>query len=153
MCTKLSGTASRGAEASTGTASIEAPLGGILVSGVLGKDGRVDEHGLSSSEKDDAVTKMRHDVFHARQGGVVRVEVQVDGSSARLRVAPPNGQSVEVVVHPELRADGEALRATGSFELSLAALGSDVIKGPMSAFRVRDKVKVLFDVVFARAAI
>ena len=160
-CTNLSGTASRAgkasasasASASTGTASIEAPLRGIIVAGVLCKDGRVDERSLSASEKSDAVIKMQHDVFHAHHDGVVRVEVQLDGSSARLCVAPPNGKSVEVVVRPELSAEGEGLRATGSFEISLAALGSDVVKGPMNAFRVKDKVKVLFDVVFAPAEV
>ena len=152
-CTNLSGTASRGGEASRGTASNEAPLGSIVVSGVLGKDGSVDERGLSAGEKSDAATKMRQDVFHAHHDDVVRVEVQLDGASARMRVAPPNGRSVEVVMRPELRAEGEALRATGSFEISLAALGSDVVKGPMNAFRVKDKVKVLFDVVFAPVAV
>jgi hypothetical protein len=153
-CGDLTGTASRTSEASTptGTASVEAPLRGFVVSGVLGKDGRVDERGLSVGEKSDAITKMQHDVFHARPDGVVRVEVQLDGPTARLRVAPPNGKSVEVVVRPELRAEGDGVRATGSFELSLQALGSDVVKGPMNAFRVKDRVKVLFDVTFAPAS-
>jgi len=152
-CGDLSGTASRTGDggASTGAATIEAPLRGITVSGVLGKDGRVDERGLSAGEKSDAVKKMQHDVFHDGHGGVVRVEVHLDGASARIRVAPPNGKAVEAVVRPEVRAEGDAMRATGSFEVSLSALGSDAVKGPMNAFRVKDKVKVLFDVVFVPA--
>lgn len=153
-CGELSGTASRAGEGGTitGTASLEAPLRGIDVSGVLGKDGRADERGLSSIERSYAVTKMREDVFHAGPDGVVRVEVQLEGASARVRVAPPNGKAVEVAVRPEVRAEGEGVRATGSFEVSLSAIGSAVVKGPMNAFRVKDKVKVLFDVVFAPAA-
>lgn len=150
-CGDLSGTASRadGGSTTTGTASIEAPIRAIAIAGVLGKDGRVDERGLSTSEKSDAATKMRHDVFHAGHDGVVRVEVELEGTSARVRVAPPRGKAVEVIVRPEVRAEGDALRATGTFDLSLSALGSDVVKGPMNAFRVKDKVKVLFDVLFA----
>lgn len=151
VCGDLSGLALRAGEASTGTASIEAPLHGFVVAGVLGKDGRVDEHGLSASEKSDAVAKMHHDVFHAPHDGVVRVEVQLDGPSARVRVTPPNGNAVEVVVHAEIRAVGGGVRASGSFEISLQALGSDVVKGPMNAFRVKDKVKVIFDVTFMPA--
>ena len=152
VCGDLSGTAFSGdhGEPTSGKASIEAPLGGITVSGVLGKDGRIDERGLSANEKSDAVTKMHHDVFHAGKDGVVRVEVQLDGGSARVRIAPPRGKLVEIVVDPEVRMEGEALRATGAFEVSLAALGSDVVKGPMNAFRVKDKVKVLFDLAFRR---
>ena len=150
-CGDLSGTASRAEDGSAtkGTASIVAPVRAIAIAGVLGKDGRVDERGLSTSEKSDAATKMQHDVFHAGQDGVVRVEVVLEGTSARVRVAPPNGKAVDVVVRPEVKADGEGVRATGTFDLSLSALGSDVVKGPMNAFRVKDKVKVLFDVVFA----
>ncbi len=91
---------------------------------------------------------MQHDVFHARHDGVVRVEVDLDGASARVRVVPPNGKTVAVAVRPEVRAEGDVFRASGSFEVSLAALGSDVVKGPMNAF----KVKVIFDVTFTAAA-
>jgi hypothetical protein len=148
-CGELTGTASRDGGATTkGTASIEAPVRAIAISGVVGKDGRVDEHGLSTSEKSDAATKMQHDVFHASHGGVVRVEAQLDGATARVRVVPPNGKAVEAVVRADVRAEGEGVRASGSFDVSLSALGSDVVKGPMNAFRVKDKVKVLFDVVF-----
>jgi hypothetical protein len=153
-CGDLSGTASRaeGDGTAAGKASIAAPLRGIVVAGVLGKDGRVDERGLSAGEKTDAATKMQHDVFHAGKDAVVRVEAVLDGGSARVRIAPPNGKAVDVVVRADVRAEGESVRATGSFDVSLSALGSDVVKGPMNAFRVKDKVKVLFDVVFSASS-
>jgi hypothetical protein len=94
---------------------------------------------------------MYTDVFHARPDGVVLVQVQRDGASARVRVVPPNGKVVEVVIAPEVVADGGGLRASGSFEVSLMAIGADVVKGPMGAFRVKDLVKVSFEVVFAPA--
>jgi hypothetical protein len=151
VCGELSGTASRSSDTSA-TASIEVPLRGIAVAGVLEKDGRVDDRGLNPSERRDCIAKMYVDVFHARPDAVVRVEVHVDGASARVRVVPPNGKAVETVVRPEIRNEGDVVRATGSFEVSLMAIGSDVVKGPMSAFRVKDKVKVVFAVAFVPAA-
>ena len=154
-CDELSGTATR--EGEGGSASIEAPLRGFEVAGVVAKDGRLDERGLSPTERRDCIAKMQHDVFHAGPEGVVRVEAHLDGDGkeARIRVVPPNGKAFEAVVRADVRADGEdgkAVRATGSFELSLAAIGSDVVKGPMNAFRVKDRVKVTFDVVFVMRA-
>jgi hypothetical protein len=60
----------------------------------------------------------------------------------------PNGRVVEVALRPELHTDGDGLRATGTFAVSLASMGSDVVKGPMGAFRVKDRVAVVFDLVF-----
>jgi hypothetical protein len=93
---------------------------------------------------------MRHDVFHARDAtGSVRVEARVEAGRAHVRVVPPNGRVVErsVPIRLEARPDAGA-RVSGSFELSLDALGSDPVKGPMNAFRVKDAVEVLFDVTF-----
>jgi hypothetical protein len=92
---------------------------------------------------------MYSDVFHSRPDGMVLVQLQLDGASARVRLVPPNGKAVEIVIKPEVKADGDAVRASGSFEVSLMAIGSDVVKGPVGAFRVKDRVKVLFDVTFA----
>jgi hypothetical protein len=155
VCTKLSGTASRAAPTdgatATGTASLEAPLGGMEVTGVI-KDGRLDERALSASDRRDILAKMHADVFHASPSGVLRLDATLEGSAAKVRLLAPNGKSVEATTQAELRPDGEGLRATGTFDLSLAKLGSDVVKGPMGAFRVKDRVAISFDVVFAPAA-
>jgi hypothetical protein len=42
--------------------------------------------------------------------------------------------------------------AKGTVEVSLAALGSKPVKGPMGAFRVKDRVRISFDLVFASGA-
>ena len=151
VCGDLSGHATRSADGrpDAGSASIEAPLRGFAIGGVVGRDGHVDERGLNPSERRDCLAKMCSDVFHSGPEGMVLVQLQLDGASARVRVVPPNGKAVEVVIEPEVRADGDAVRASGSFEVSLMAIGSDVVKGPMGAFRVKDRVKVLFDVRFA----
>ncbi|MDB4944700.1 MAG: hypothetical protein JWP97_4234 [Labilithrix sp.] len=140
--TGLSGTASR----ADGSARVEAPLAGLLVRGVLGKDGRVDERALSASDHRSMVDKMRGDVFHARGGeGILRVEA----TQARAVVVMPAGRSLTVPLSARLADDGATLRVTGEVTLSLAALGSDAIKGPMNAFRVKDAVRVAFDLRFA----
>jgi hypothetical protein len=54
-----------------------------------------------------------------------------------------------VTAHHSLHPDGNGVRAAGKLEVSLYAIGSDVVKGPMNAFRVKDRVLVTFDVVFA----
>ena len=152
-CGGLSGraTAATGGRTDAGSATIEAPLRGLAVAGVVGRDGRVDDRGLNPTERRDCIAKMYTDVFHARPDAMVLVQVQRDGASARVRIVPPNGKAVEVVIRPEVVPDGGDLRASGSFEVSLMAIGSDVVKGPMGAFRVKDLVKVSFDVVFAPA--
>lgn len=149
VCGELTGTATK-LENGGGTASIEIPLRGMSVSGVLGKDGSIDERGLSPSDRRECLAKMHKDVFHARPDAVIRVEVHVEGDSARVRVTPPNGKSVEAVIRAELHSDGTdgGLRSSGKLEVSLSAIGSDTVKGPMGAFRVKDKVVVSFDVVF-----
>ncbi len=152
VCGELSGHATRSADGhpGAGSASIEAPLSGFAVAGTLGRDGRVDDRGLGPSEKRDCLAKMCSDVFHARPGGMVLVQLQLAGASARVRVVPPNGKAIEIVMQPEVQAaEPDAVRASGSFEISLMAIGADVVKGPLGAFRVKDRVKVLFDVTFA----
>jgi hypothetical protein len=150
VCGDLSGSASRDAAGASiaGTARVEVPLRGMSVGGVLAKDGRVDERALSANERRDIVAKMQSDVFHAGPDGVLRVEAHLDAGAARVRIVPPNGKAVETVVRPEVHAEGEGIRVTGTCEVSLAAIGSDAVKGPMGAFRVKDRVKVSFDVVF-----
>ena len=139
-------------DGAAGTASLEVPLRAVHVTGILGKDGRVDEHGLSPAERRDIVAKMQKEVFHAGPDGVVRAEAHLDGRKARIKLLPPNGKTFETVVPIDLRADGDSTLATGSFDVSLKAIGSDVVKGPVGAFRVSDKVRVTFDLVFSRVS-
>jgi hypothetical protein len=140
VCTKISGTA----DAEKASATLEVAIEGIEVVGVL-EDGRVDERKLSAKDKSDIVEKMKKEVFHA--SGVVRVEATLDGTSARVRVVPPKGRTVERNVSIEKRDEDGGVRVKGKVPLSLSAIGSDPVKGPMNAFRVKDEVHVLFDVV------
>lgn len=151
-CSALRGTASRDTAAETGTAEIEAPLSGITILGVLhGK--RVEEKGLSASDRHDALAKMRRDVFHATsEDAVVRVRATFERGTASITVVPPNGRSVTLSARPAVQETEAGVRVTGSLDVSLAALGSDPVKGPMGAFKVKDRVALRFDVVFVQPA-
>lgn len=142
-CGELSGTAP-----DARSATIVVPVTAIAVAGTL-KNGSVDATGLSPSDRADCLSKMRREVFHVRgSDDAVRVEADLE----RVRVIPPNGKTVErkVALAPKKEDDG-ALRVQGKIALSLSEIGSDPVKGPMNAFRVKDGVEVLFDVVFQPA--
>lgn len=150
VCSDLSGRASvneRADGAQTGSATIDVPIAKIAVLGILHGE-HVDEQGMSASDRSDCLDKMRKDVFHAGPGAAVHVTVVVEAGAARVRIEPPNGRAVERTVRPEITESGGGLRAKGSIDLSLAAIGSSTVKGPMNAFRVKDKVEILFDVTF-----
>jgi len=150
-CTGLTGRATHdGADGGggTGSAQLEGPLGEIRVTGVIRKDGSVDERALTPGERREIAAKMQSDVFHARPDATVRVEAAFEDGRARVRIHPPNGKGVEVFVEPEITREGAELRARGTFEVSLRSIGSSAIKAPMGAFRMKDHVRVSFDVVF-----
>lgn len=127
------------------TATITIPVPAIDVVGTV-KSGHVDKSGLSPSDREDCLSKMRREVFHGADR--VTVEATVD----RLKVISPKGKTAELPISlkPEPQDDG-SMRVRGQVELSLTALGSHPVKGPMNAFRVKDKVEVQFDVVFQPA--
>jgi hypothetical protein len=152
VCHGISGTAER-TNADTGTATVEVPIAKIDVAGTL-KAGRVDPNGLSPSDREDCLAKMHKDVFHTGPGtsGVVRVEATLEAGKARIRIVAPSGRVLERPVDVRLEPEGErGARVSGRVEVSLEAIGSDPVKGPMNAFRVKDSVELLFDVVFTEA--
>lgn len=151
-CTKVEGRATRHAlTPDSGTATLEVPIAGIQFGGILHGD-RVDENGLNVGSPSDVLEKMHKDVFQGRSNGNVRIEVTLDGGSARVRLVPPNGRAIERTTRPSLEdLPGGEVRVKGTVDVSLAAIGSATVKGPMGAFRVKDRVDVLFDVVFAPA--
>ncbi len=151
VCRDVRGAAERGAE-NKGSGHLEVPIAKIDVAGTL-KHGHVDPDGLSPSDREDVLRKMRREVFHASDpDSVLRLDAALEDGRARVRIVPPNGRVVERSVPVRLEADGGAgARVSGTFDLSLDAIGSDPVKGPMNAFRVKDSVEILFDVVFTEA--
>lgn len=152
VCRTLTGSAER-LGPDQGTATLEIPIGEIDVAGTL-KGDRVDPAGLSASDREDCLRKMHKDVFHIRSGAsdVIRVEATLDAGKARVRLIPPKGRTVERPIEAHIeREDAGGTRVSGRFEISLGAIGSDPVKGPMNAFRVKDAVEISYDVFFSRA--
>ncbi|HVH43078.1 MAG TPA: hypothetical protein VM925_12075 [Labilithrix sp.] len=151
VCRECTGSAERVSD-DRGSANLEIPISKIDVSGTL-KNGHVDPNGLSPSDRADCLAKMRKDVFHvsgdARE--VVRIEATAEGGKARVRVTPPNGRGVDGAVTVRIVSDADTVRVSGRFAVSLDAIGAAPVKGPMNAFRVKDAVELLFDVVFREA--
>ena len=149
-CRGLTGTAEQ-AGPGVGGATIEAPIREFAVAGTL-KSGRVDPAGLSHEQAQDCLEKMRVHVFHVRRGdGVVRVEATLDGGKGRFRLVFPNGRAVDRLADVRLESSESEVRATGSFGLSLQSIGSDPVKGPMNAFRMKDMIEIAFEAVFVPA--
>lgn len=131
-----------------GTAEVEAPIAGFVVLGVLHGE-RLDEGTLSPSDRRDVLEKMRREVFHATEGAKLLARADLAAGTAKITVTTPGGRTVSVSTRPTLLdEDGGAVRVRGAVELSLAALGSDPVKGPMGAFKVKDRIEVRFDLVF-----
>ena len=152
VCRDLRGSAEQ-TGADDGTATLAIPIAKIDVAGVL-KSGHVDPNGLAPSDRGACLGKMRTDVFHVRgegEGEVVRVEATLERGKARVRVIPPNGRALARPIDTRIERDDDGVRVSGRAEISLDGIGSDPVKGPMNAFRMKDEVLVLFDLVFVEA--
>jgi hypothetical protein len=141
------------AAASGWVAQVRAPVDRIVVRGFL-KNGRL-ETDVKESDRRDIVDKMRKEVFH-RSSAADAVEVAVeiadvspgDERALKVRIVVPRGRAVERTIRARIPTEG---RIEGSLRLSLSEVGSDPVKGPMNAFRVKDEVVVRFDLLFAPA--
>jgi hypothetical protein len=142
---------------------LRVPVRAIKVTGVM-KRGVLDPRVLSSADRETIERQIREDVMRGGDDAVVtargtRSEGKGEGSSAgksrarvRIEVALPRGRAtftcdVEVLDADEAAEKGEA-RACGEIDLSLRALGVAPVKGPMGAFRVSDRVRVAFELIF-----
>ena len=82
-------------------------------------------------------------------GAEVRVAATLAGDRASLEVRTPLGvQAASASVRVER---GPTIRVRGECELSLRALGVPPVRGPAGAFRLADRVQILFDVSFRPA--
>lgn len=145
-CGALSASGILDRDAGKGSCIVEVRLGAIEVTGVLA-NGTVDPRALSTSDRRDILEKMRREVFHASADAIVRVAGSRD-PSPEISVTFPSGRTVKVNPRARVEHDDTSVRVEGQCELSLRALGSDNVKGPMGAFRVKDRVEVLFDLRF-----
>jgi len=130
-------------EATSTGAEVQVPAGSIRVRGVM-KRGKLDPSVLSDADRASIERQIREDVLAgprlvARgvlQGGRIGIEIAAPRATTRIAC--------------DLRIDDEdgGKRVTGETAISLAALGVPPVKGPMGAFRVKDRVRLEIDLIF-----
>ena len=126
------------------SAEVRVAVGGLGVSGVM-KKGKIDKDLLSSGDVVTIERQIHEELFHGAKEIVARGTLE--GRRASIEVTAPRG-TTRVACDLEVTTEGEAKRARGQVEVSLAALGLPPVKGPLGAFRVKDRVRVEIDLVF-----
>lgn len=121
---------------------VRAPVDGLRVVGAV-KKGRVDPAVLSASDRVDIEKKLRTEVFAGRSE--LSIEGRLEGARATLQV-----QCGTARVELPATATRVGDEITGRCELSLKALGLRGVEGPMGAFKLADRVEVLFRTSFPR---
>jgi hypothetical protein len=131
-------------EATGDAAEVRVTVAEIRVSGVV-KKGRVDAGVLSAGDRETIEREIQGDVL---PGAEVVARGTLAGRSAEIEIVGPRGKT-RVTCDVDVRDDGGGKRVTGKVEVSLGALGAPPVKGPMGAFKVKDRVRVEVDLVFA----
>ncbi|MDC0746215.1 hypothetical protein [Polyangium mundeleinium] len=126
------------------SAELVVPVAALQVVGTLHGE-RVDTSALSTSDRSDIERKIRDEVFP----GTKEVRVRAKGTSrerAEVTVEVSSGR-ISLPVSLRVTEEADRTRVSGRAELSMKRLGLREVKGPLGAFRVRDDVEVLFDVI------
>lgn len=133
------------------TAELSIPVASLRVAGVLKGGDKLDTGVLSASDQAEIEGRIRTGVL----AGGAEVKVQASGKSREKGEALvsigsrsarfPLSQSVEA-------RDGGGVKASGRCDLSLWGLGIEEVKGPLGAFRVADKVEVVYTIVLVPGA-
>jgi hypothetical protein len=130
-------------DATEDTAELTVKVASIQVSGVM-KKGRLDAGVLSRGDREVIEEQIRADVL---PGETVTARGGLQGGRASIEVVGPQGRT-RVTCDVAVTREGDEKRARGSAEVALSAIGARPVKGPLGAFRVRDRVRVEFDLVF-----
>ncbi len=125
-----------------------APVSGLRVVGQLHGD-RLDPAGISNSDRVDIERKVRDEVFH----GAKEIHVRGHGTAwnqVDVTIETLLGKMSVPVSIRGIETDGR-VRISGRTEVSLSKLGVREIKGPLGAFKVKDAVEVLFEIILQPA--
>lgn len=132
-------------EESAATAEVRVTPASLRVSGVM-KRGKLDTSVLSSSDRESIQRQIREEVL---AGGDIVARGSPGASPSRASIEVRSARGVNrVTCDVAVTRENGTVRAKGSTELSLRALGSPPVKGPVGAFRVKDRVRVEFDLLF-----
>jgi hypothetical protein len=126
-------------------AEVRVQVASLRVSGVM-KRGKLETSILSAGDRDAIERQVREDVL---PGGDVVARTAPGSQGSRVAIEVRSARGVDrVTCDVALTNEDGARRAKGRAEVSLSALGSPPVKGPMGAFRVKDRVRVEFDLLF-----
>jgi len=126
------------------TAELVVPVQALRVAGTLRGD-RLDPDALAPADREEIQRKLRSEVLGPGEVRATASGPTRDSGEARITISSKRGQA-RVALRVKDEEDG-ALRVGGECEVSLSQLGVAEIKGPLGAFKVKDKVQVLFDLV------
>jgi hypothetical protein len=138
-------------EASGSEATVRVAVAAIRVSGVM-KRGKLDPSVLSRGDQEAIERQIRDEILRGREvvargtleGNRAAIAIEVGAGTAKVRC----DVTVERGPSETSQAKEASTRMRGAAEVSLAALGAPTVKGPLGAFRVKDRVRVVFDLVF-----
>jgi hypothetical protein len=125
------------------TAEVRVKVSGLKVSGAV-KRGKLDANALSPSDRATVERQIREEVL---PGAEVVARGTLSGGRASIEVTAPRG-TTKVACDAQVSAEAEGKRAKGTVEVALSAIGAPQVKGPMGAFRLKDRVRVEFDLLF-----
>jgi hypothetical protein len=134
-------------EGTTWTAELTVPVQQLRVAGTLRGD-RLDPSALSTSDRAEIERKMVAEVLGPAEVSVSASGSTRDAGDAKVTV---RGRSARARVVLRLTEQEHGVRVQGETELRLSELGIAEIRGPLGAFKVKDEVRVLFDLVLRPA--
>ena len=133
-------------EASETSAELRLPPASIRVRGVT-KRGKLETGILSAGDRETIERQIKEDILRGPPI-VVRGAIDPKAPTRATMDVLARGATTHLTCDVAVAVEGETKRVQGRAEVSLAALGAPPVKGPMGAFRVKDRVRVEFDLVF-----
>jgi hypothetical protein len=130
-------------EATGTSAELRVPVASIRVRGVM-KRGKLDPNVLSEGDRETIERQIRGEVL---AGTHVIARGALEAGLASIEIAAPSGKT-RIACALRIVDEEGGKRVRGETEVSLAAIGAPPVKGPMGAFRVKDRVRVEIDLIF-----
>jgi hypothetical protein len=141
------------ADAETGIATIVVDPAAVQVVGAR-KGDSLDTGALSSHDREEITKKLLSSIGAQAKSSRIRATVTMPSKDSprpthgSVEVTLPCGSCRTDVDVTVIEADG-VVRAKGTSTLSLRAMGVPEIKGPLGAFRLKDRIEVSFEAELA----
>ena len=137
--------ASAEADPATGSGSVVVDAASLKVVGAR-KGDVLDEGALSAHDRAEIAKKLLSSIGADSGDGHIRAKITMASPTAKratIEVTLPCGRATSDADVTITETDG-VTRAKGTLTLSLRALGVPDIKGPLGAFRLKDRIEISF---------